>query len=205
MPSPKQPPLPLIQSPQELLALSSQPGLFRLSRMQSHIRRPHHKRPPQNGAQLPLVKEIQHAHRHAVKVRALVSQRHGSRVGFQRGLDLVGQAGRQGQGQRRLGVFARGGEGEHFGEPEGEREAGAGFEAIGIVEMAEVRHVELEATGDFLDKVSFQSQHCVELLCPGRLIFKSNTYLPVGENGVNVVVGHVESASRARLQRASRF
>lgn len=70
-------------------------------------------------------------------------------------MHVLSEAGREVEREGCFGVFACGGEGEHLSEPEGEREGRAGFEAAGrVVEVAEVRDVELESAGDFLGGVS---------------------------------------------------
>lgn len=148
---PEQSPLPLFQAPQKLLLLPANAALVGLAGMQPHVSGAHHKGPAQHGAQLALVKQVQHAHAHAVHVDALVAQGHGARVGAQGGHDGIGQAGRQVECQRGLGVLAGGGEGQHLGEPQGQAEGGARLEAAAVVvEVAEVGDVELEGAGDFL-------------------------------------------------------
>lgn len=134
---------------------TAQVRLVRLPRVQADIPRAHDKRPPQHVGQLALVKEVQHAHAHAVEVHALVAEGHGTGVGAQGGEDGLGEAVGEVEGEGRLGVVvvvaAGRGEGEHLGKPEGEGEGRAGLEAVGgVVEVAEVWHVDFECAGDFL-------------------------------------------------------
>lgn len=104
--------------------------------MQPHVPGADHKRPPQHGAELPLVKQIQHPDSDAVQVGALVAQGYGPWVGLERVDDLLGQAGREVERQGRFRVVAGGRESQHLGQPEGEGERGAGFEARRVVEVA---------------------------------------------------------------------
>jgi len=86
-------------------------------------------------------------------VRALIAQRDGARVGLEGLHDFGGERSGGAHGYGGLGVFAGGGDGEHFGEPKGEGEVCAGFEGLGgvVVEVAEVGDVEFEFAGDFLE------------------------------------------------------
>lgn len=93
VPSPKQPPLPLIQPPQELLPLPAD-ALVGLARVQPDVGGAHDKGPPHHVGNLPLLEQVQHTGGQAVKVRALVAQGHGARVGGQGGEDGRGEAGR---------------------------------------------------------------------------------------------------------------
>ena len=120
MSPPEQRPLPLLQPPEELLPLAPQVPIIRLPGMQANVRSPDHIGLPQDTAQLLLVKQVQQTHAHAVQVHALVAQGDGAGVGAQGVEDGLGEAGGHVQGDGGLGVVAVGGEGEHFGEPEGE-------------------------------------------------------------------------------------
>lgn len=98
--------------------------------------------------------------RQSVEVGTLVAQGNGARVGFQSLHDVVTECGRQVEGDEGFaglgGVVhvdgAGVGDGEHFGEPDGEGDARAGLESVAglVVEVTEVGDVDLEGTGDFL-------------------------------------------------------
>lgn len=103
---PKQTSLPLIKTSQELLSLARRDALVGLARVQANICSADKKRPSQYRAKLGLVKEIQHAHTYAVKVRALVADSDGARIGLKGADDLVAQTRRQVECERGFRVGA---------------------------------------------------------------------------------------------------
>lgn len=151
---PKQTPLPLVQSPQELLSRATNTIIPSFARMQRHVRSPRDKSLPHHGAQIALVEEVEHPCSQPVEVCALVSEGNGSRVGLERGYDLAGHGRGEVQGDGCFGVLgrARAGEGEHLGEPEREGHLCAGLERLSgvVVEVAQFGELELEFARDFL-------------------------------------------------------
>lgn len=131
-----------------------------LPRMQSNIGSTRDIGPPQHAVQLALLEQVHQASRQPVEVRALVAQRYRAGVGLQGLGDLAGQRGREGQVDEGLGVLVCGtgasgvGQGEHFGEPQGQGELGAGLEGLGgvVVKVAEVGDLEIELAWNFLGR-----------------------------------------------------
>lgn len=103
---PEELPLPLVQAPQELLAQAHAQilGGAGLAGVEGDLGGARDERLPQDGAELPLVEEVEHARPQAVEVVRLVAERHGAGVGLERRQDLAGQRGGQAERDERLRV-----------------------------------------------------------------------------------------------------
>lgn len=110
--------LPLLQAAEELLPLAAD-AVLGFPGVQPDLPGPDDKCLPEDGAQLPLVEEVEHARADAVEVDVLVAQGDGAGVGAEGGDDLLREAGGEVEGEGRGGGGGGRGEGEHLGEPQG--------------------------------------------------------------------------------------
>ena len=156
---PEEPALPLVEAAEELLAGADTEvvGGADLAGVQGDVGGAGDEGAAEDGADLALLEQVQHAGAQAVEVVGLVAQRDGPRVRLQRRHHLPRQRRRQVQRHEGLRVLLRAprrpvGEGQQLREPEWQPHRGAGLQRLRrvVVEVAELGDIDLEFAGDFL-------------------------------------------------------